>query len=164
MRAPGDQGRAGCGLGAERRPAWGGQARPGQSGPARRGRGPEDAQTRARGSASSGAGRWGPGGRGVPLARPSVAGLGEGQGDAGASGSTRHSGASTAGWETWEVVGFSVCCESQASRISSSSSFFFETRVTGRRHGAAVVLGKAGAPTVEQACPHHCDAPDFRGE
>lgn len=42
--------------------------------------------------------------------------------------------------------------------------FFFETRVTGRRHGSAVVLGKAGAPTVEQACPRHCDAPDFRGE
>lgn len=76
------------------------------------------------GLCDSGAGRWGPGGRGVPLARPSVAGLGEEQGDAGASGSTRHSGTSTAGWETWEVVGFSVCCESQASRISSFLLFF----------------------------------------
>lgn len=117
MRAPGDQGRAGCGLGAEKRPAWGGQARPVR---ARE----ERAQTWAWGSANSGAGRWGPGGRGVPLARPSVAGLGEEQGDAGASGSTRHSGTSTAGWETWEVVGFSVCCESQASRISSFLLFF----------------------------------------
>lgn len=28
----------------------------------------------------------------------------------------------------------------------------------------AAVLGKAGVPRVEQACPRHCDAPVFRGE
>ena len=64
-----------------------------------------------------------------------------------------HRGTSTAGWETWEVVGFSLCCENQASRISSSSSFFFETRVPGRRHGVAAVLGKAGAPRLSRPAP-----------
>ena len=139
MSAPADQGHAGGGLGAEGRPAWGGQARPS---PDREQTGPWALQTHAQG----GGGR---GDAGSLWLRLRSRGWERGR-------ETRslvvHRGTSTAGWETWEVVGFSLCCESQASRISSSF-FFFETRVPGRRHGVAAVLGKAGAPRLSRPAP-----------
>lgn len=85
MSAPGGRGHAGCGPGAERRPAWGGQA---ESGPGRRRRGPEDAQTRPwalQTHRKVGAGKSGSGG--VP---PPACLRGAGRGAAGGSWSRQH--------------------------------------------------------------------------
>ena len=137
MSAPGGQGHAGCGLGTERRPAWGGQA---ESGPASRGRVPEDAQTRALGSADSRAGRWGPG-------TPGLCGIPLAASEDCLPGGWERSSETREALMVWATQGLALR-DGKPERWSGSRCvqanqiFFFETRVTGWRHGVAAVLGQ----------------------